>query len=228
MSSARGDFFAVDSRVWPVVCSLGLNAAVAYLILARGTLRDQRTTSWSVDAIERRTRISRAKAKEAIARLLTEGVADKVRPRPVYRLKAADEVTGCKGALEALQKPAWTWLPNALIDGAAGEDPPVELLRQAQEINALRLLVSLYEAQDLVSFGGLHWRQIRLTFEGKELGRPDGWRVLRFTPTTDTAWGSAAFVTPFMTGRFTGKGPTRRTKVGTHSGTPGSCLRPSA
>ena len=33
----RGDFFAVGARSWQVLCSLGLNEAVAYLILARGS-----------------------------------------------------------------------------------------------------------------------------------------------------------------------------------------------
>jgi hypothetical protein len=45
----RGDFFAVDRVVWSPVCKLGsINAAVAYLVLARGTGGDNRTTSWSV------------------------------------------------------------------------------------------------------------------------------------------------------------------------------------
>jgi hypothetical protein len=33
----QGDFFAVDRRTWARACDLGLNPAVAYLVLARGT-----------------------------------------------------------------------------------------------------------------------------------------------------------------------------------------------
>jgi hypothetical protein len=34
-------FFAVDRRTWARVCGLGLNRAVAYLVLARGTGKEQ-------------------------------------------------------------------------------------------------------------------------------------------------------------------------------------------
>jgi len=40
--SARGGFFAVDSRVWAWLCQQGMNLAVAYLVLARGTGPDKR------------------------------------------------------------------------------------------------------------------------------------------------------------------------------------------
>jgi hypothetical protein len=36
-SDRRGGFFAVDRRAWARACGLGMNAAVAYLVLARGT-----------------------------------------------------------------------------------------------------------------------------------------------------------------------------------------------
>src|SRR4051812_29531103 len=49
---AEGIFFAIDNRLWERVCALGLNEAVAYLVQARGTGRDNRTTTWSVEAIE--------------------------------------------------------------------------------------------------------------------------------------------------------------------------------
>jgi hypothetical protein len=65
----RGGFFAVDRRAWARVCRLGMNSAVAYLVLARGTGGDNRTTKWSTNAIERYTGISRSRAAKAIADL---------------------------------------------------------------------------------------------------------------------------------------------------------------
>ena len=62
----RGDFFAVDRRAWHVVCSLGMNPAIAYLVTARDTGGDNRTTKWSTNAIEGRTGISRSRARDAI------------------------------------------------------------------------------------------------------------------------------------------------------------------
>lgn len=76
-NDGRGDFFAIDHRLWPKVCGLGLNAAVAYLVLACGTGGDNRTTSWSVNAIEKRTNISRDKAIKAIKTLQFAGLIDK-------------------------------------------------------------------------------------------------------------------------------------------------------
>ena len=46
----------------------------AYLVLARGTGPDQRTTSWSVNAIEKYTSIARPRAKTAIEQLVRAGL----------------------------------------------------------------------------------------------------------------------------------------------------------
>ena len=45
--STNEGFFAIDRRAWARVCALGLNAAVAYLVVACGTGGDNRTTSLS-------------------------------------------------------------------------------------------------------------------------------------------------------------------------------------
>src|SRR4051794_36430469 len=64
--SDRGGFFAIDRRAWAEACAAGMNAAVAYLVLARGTSRDNRTTAWSVQAVEKYTSISRGRAQQAL------------------------------------------------------------------------------------------------------------------------------------------------------------------
>ena len=85
-----GDFFAVDRRAWARVCGLGMNAAVAYLVLARGTGGDNRTWKWSTNAIERRTGISRSRAAQATAALerAKAVVCDPAsrRDRPKYKI----------------------------------------------------------------------------------------------------------------------------------------------
>jgi hypothetical protein len=95
-SKSRGDFFAIDHRCWPEVCKLGINAAVAYLTLARGSGGDQRTTSWSTHAIESRTAISRSAAKSAIGNLIARGLIRKTDTgaRPKYLIVPAHEVSG--------------------------------------------------------------------------------------------------------------------------------------
>ena len=64
-TSARGGFFAVDSRVWAWVCQQEMNLAVAYLVLARDTGPDNRTTTWSTNAVGTYTSISRHRARDA-------------------------------------------------------------------------------------------------------------------------------------------------------------------
>ena len=78
--NTRGNFFAVDRRAWASVCGLGsINAAVSYLVLARGTLADMRTTAWSVKAVETHTGVPRHLAQTAIKRLLEAGLIQQKR-----------------------------------------------------------------------------------------------------------------------------------------------------
>ena len=95
----RGDFFAVDRRAWAKVSQLDINAMVAYLVLARGSGRDQRTTSWSVNAIEKYTGIGPIRGRQAIERLQQSGLVRVTRTgkRPRYWIMPAHEVPGCEG-----------------------------------------------------------------------------------------------------------------------------------
>lgn len=65
-----GNFFIVDRRNWAEVCRLGMNPAVSYLVLARGSQRDNRHTSWSVNAIKTYGGISVERGKQALETLL--------------------------------------------------------------------------------------------------------------------------------------------------------------
>src|SRR3954465_6693219 len=97
--SAHDGFFAIDRRTWARACELGINPAVAYLVLARGSGGDNRTTAWSVNAIESYTGISRPRAQKAIGTLKSSGLSrqDDGGPPPRYSILAAHEVAGCEG-----------------------------------------------------------------------------------------------------------------------------------
>ena len=69
----HGRFFTVDSRIWPQVCGLGMNAAIAYLVLACGTDKKMALTKWSVNAIETYTGISRMRSAAALRLLMDKG-----------------------------------------------------------------------------------------------------------------------------------------------------------
>ncbi len=196
LAQARGDFFAVDFNCWQAACGLGMNAAISYLILARGTGFDNRTTSWSTNAIECRTGISRPRAKAAIASLIGGGLVrlDQGGLRPRYHL------------FESGEGVVWVWLPNALIDGAANETPPIELLRQSQDVGALRLLVNFYFEQSLQNDCGVHFRKLRLEYAREKVGEAGAFNIWGFAPTHQTAWRSISLVKPFMTGKDTVEG----------------------
>jgi hypothetical protein len=176
----RGDFFVVDARCFKAACDAGVNAGIAYLVLARGTGADQRATAWSVNAIEQRTGMGRQAAANAIAELTRLGLLRPKRggTRPLRLLSTAEEA----GLARIAGKPALVFLPNALVDGAASERPPLALLRQAQEVTALRLLVDIYRLTDLAEHGGVSRRTFWQAYDRKVRSRFHGWVVWRFEP----------------------------------------------
>lgn len=259
----RGNFFAVDRRAWARVCTYGLDRAIAYLVLARGTLGDMRTTSWSAKAVQERTDIPWRKAKDAVQALVAGGLVrqDKGGQHPRYYILPAHEVPGCEGyprqpsgaserrLLEELRalssdmvltipknarggdhsyaeqlvaggfakrsgnefwaipydaetaaRPDWIWLPIELIEGAAGEDAPVELIRQADSLPMLRLLVDLYHAQSLGEYGGIHWGQIRQKYTRYKAAERGPFVVWGFKKDTMLTYLAAPFVRPHVSG----------------------------
>src|SRR5690349_14602391 len=112
-------FFAVDRRTWARVCSLGMNPAVAYLVLARGTGRDNRTSTWSVHAIEAYTGISRGRAQAAVSSLEKSGLINVLREgtRPQYYIRPAHQVPSCDGQLPPALEPLEQLLFDQLLAG---------------------------------------------------------------------------------------------------------------
>jgi hypothetical protein len=224
-------FFAVDRRTWARVRALGLNCAVAYLVLARGTGKNNRETAWSVDAIERYTGIARSRARHAIRSLLDTGVARQIRAgsRPKYdllpwrlvrgndprkplgfyeqkvfeKVARGEEISAGKEQQLAARavargwllgdgngrytvapppkaEPNWIWLPNELVTGAAGETPPIELVRQIQDVMTLRLFIDLYHAQNLRDNGGIDREIIWRSYERVKVGQRGQYTIWGF------------------------------------------------
>jgi hypothetical protein len=249
---SRG-FFAIDRGAFRCAAVGGLNAAVAHLMMARGTGPDNRTTQWSVHSIEQRTGISRPNAAKAVKDLLDRGIWKKVRDgqHPIYEAVCGDQIPGgpftadeqaaiaavgegnpvynsktaletlkargvireCNGrrrgqffelntsAIAKLTEPLTIWLPNTLIDGAAGEVPPIELIRQTRNLTALRLLVELYASQFLPNFGGVPRELLKVVFERAKIGEQGPFVVWGFQSKQMFAYPD--LFRPFLTGRFT-------------------------
>jgi hypothetical protein len=100
MISGRGAFFQIDRRTWQKVCSLGLNPAVSYLVMASGTGGDNRTTSWSTNSIENYTGIGRGPARRAIEQLIAAKIIMQTQggTKPRYSLQPANLIPGCEGS----------------------------------------------------------------------------------------------------------------------------------
>jgi hypothetical protein len=184
--NTNGNFFAVDINHFAKVCEAGSDAAATYLVLARGSSRDNCHTHWSVNAVEKYLGLSRGRSKDAIQQLCAHGLVQQVSEgwRPVYAV-FADAFAPDANA------PSWAWLPNTLIDGVAGEPSPVERLRQTQDPLNLRLFVKLYHSQHLVEHGGIDPKLLRQEFTRLRVGQHAEYVVWGFRP--EDIWVSDAF-----------------------------------
>lgn len=70
----RGHLFLVDVPTFKSVCELGVDVAAAYLVLAAGTGADNRTSTWSREAINKRTSLNWRKADAAMKKLESAGL----------------------------------------------------------------------------------------------------------------------------------------------------------
>jgi hypothetical protein len=185
-------FFSIDLGAFRRAAAGGLNPAVAHLILARGTGRDNRTTQWSVHAIEQRTGISRPNATKAVEDLLERGVWKTTRKgkHPIYKAVHAPGSSALP-----------VWLPNSLIDGAAGEVPPIELVRQTRSLPALRLLIELYAVQFLPNYGGVPRDVLKGVFDRERIGEQGPFVVWGFRPRNISA-GHSDLARQFWTGKI--------------------------
>lgn len=230
-------FFSVDLGAFRCAAVGGLNSAVAHLVMARGSSRDNCTTQWSVNSIEQRTGISRPNANKAVNDLLQRGIWKRTRlgKHPIYESVSGDKIPGgpftleeregldeirsrsvlsaasmstarmliARGlanelpqdgsrrsfeldevAIRALVEPKAVWLPNALIEGAANETAPLELIRQTRNLFALRLMIELYAIQFLPHFGGAPHDLLKVTFERVKVGEQGSFVVWGFRPTS--------------------------------------------
>jgi hypothetical protein len=119
-ANSKAGFFSVDRGAFRCAAVGGLNSAIAYLIMARGTGRDNRTTQWSVNAIEKYTGISRPNAAKAVKDLLERGVWIKTRDgnHPIYEAVPGNEIPG--GPFTADEKATIAAIRNGKAETCAG------------------------------------------------------------------------------------------------------------
>lgn len=199
----QNGFFAVNKYSFYRACDLGMNAAVAYLVLSTGTDKSNTYTSWSVNAIENYTGISRGRAQDAIKMLISNRlikVVSEEKAKPRYEFIHADVVKkkAKKGAelppdteqTERLDPDKAVWLPNGIVQSVVGECPPLELIRQTQDVMVLRLFVDMYSEQNLVDDVGVKRYVYRYCYQKKELLQYAEYTVYGFSYETGRmTWG---------------------------------------
>ncbi len=184
-ASPHPGFYAIDAAVFWFVCGLGLNEAVAYLLIACGTQRDNATSTWAVQSVERRGGLSRSAARNALERLVEAGVLQSLNTKPGdptsarFRLRDRQEVPLSK--VPSFEKGRERiWLPNTLIQGTGRERPPIQTLRQMQNVAFLRFIVLLYLEQNLPEMGGIDRRSIWQNYDCEIVGERAQFNVLAY------------------------------------------------
>lgn len=150
MANQNG-FFAVDKERFSMATQLGLNEAVSYLVIASGTQKDNTTSSWSINAIEKYTGISRKRAKIAVQNLIDNAVIKIIntsKTKPRYLVKE-------KRNTKRLESETVVWLPNGIVQSVSDEVPPIELIRQTKDVMVLVMFFDFYDAQNLVDDCGI-------------------------------------------------------------------------
>lgn len=176
--SGQGEFFAIGREQWAGACELGLNPAIALLVMGRGTGRDNATTSWSSNAVETYTGLAWTRARAAVEGLAEVGVIEVIQAgrKPRYKIATPEDSDDL------------IWLPNELVTGAGNEPPPVRRLRQRRDPDLLRLLVELYGEQELAGDGGLPRSMVRAVYTRERVCGWGPFTVYGFDPTQPAAF----------------------------------------
>jgi hypothetical protein len=173
-NGTRGNFFAVDKNQWAGVCELGMNPALLYLVMARGTCRNNTISHWSANALEKNTRIARSRAKAARERLLKSPFVGTRRTgkHPIFELSRSDDFD---------QTRDFIWLPNEIVTGIDSEVPAIERIRQTGDVLCLRLFIELFYQQNLVDDCGISRHCFFLQFERKKFAESGPFDIWGFS-----------------------------------------------
>lgn len=146
-------FKGYDETLFLKACDIGLNAAVAFIVLCRGTGRDKSTTSWSANSVTTYGSMGRTNAQKAVASLLEHEIiryGDKSTPaKPRYKVN--------------VNRPDddWVWMPNGVIDGLVDMNTgeytrsPLAQLKRCGDVKYLKVFFFLYKYHLLDSDGGI-------------------------------------------------------------------------
>ena len=141
------DFFCIRRDFINEICDLGMNEAVAMIVLLCFSDRSNTKSSASVNAIEKYGGVGRLKAKKVLVKLQELGHLEKIKggTKPRYEIK------GNSGRSNEL-----IFLPKETVVGAEGSIySPIAQFRQTQNPTLLKVFLNLYYYQYLADHGGV-------------------------------------------------------------------------
>ncbi len=145
VESGSAGFFAIDERIWAKVTTLGMNEAVAYLVLACGTGHCNKATSWSTNAVMKYAGVGWARAKPAIVNLGAGGfircAESHTEAHPRYELATYRELVEYEVAANPPAAPDY-FEQELLTDLQAGRQPTNKTGRARGERLLQRSLIS--------------------------------------------------------------------------------------
>jgi hypothetical protein len=99
------------------------------------------------------------------------------------------------------EEPQHVWLPNAIVDGAVEETPPLALLRQMQDVRRLQLFTALYDSNDLPNDGGVPRILLYETHSMTRISEQGACTIWRFgKPSNRASARSSPLLKPYLTG----------------------------
>jgi len=185
---SQRDFFAIDRQTWERALELGMNPACLFLVMARGTWRDNSSTKWSVNSLEKYTGIGRRRGKDAQARLIKHKIIKKEKGGKHPKFKLSKK---CKDD-------ALIWLPNELVTGIENAVPPLERVRQTGDVLCLRLLIDFYFINSPVDDGGIPRDCVFQAYERKDISETGNMIVYGFDRNVFTCYPDHPVVEPHL------------------------------
>ena len=161
-ATGTGDFFAVDIiMVKKIIDDQGLREACAYLVMATGTGKDNRSTNWSANAVQNYTGISVRRAKDAINNLCAAGFVERLpggsKKHPKYKLDVAADNEYSR----------FIYIPKQFTTGAADEKTPLERIRVSSDGGLLFLMLQVYDRSNIADDGGLSYDDVFVRYEAE-------------------------------------------------------------
>jgi hypothetical protein len=140
----RGKFFIIDSRIWARATACGMNEAAAYLVLASGTGKDNKTTEWSTQSVMTYAGMGWNRAKDAMDGLIAAGIircaTGYTASKPLYEMASFQELIEYETAknpprlLDALERALLSRLREGIQPASRAERNRAERLLQNRQL----------------------------------------------------------------------------------------------